>query len=323
MSIKVSIIIPNYNHAPFLAKRIDSVLAQSYLNFEVIILDDNSNDHSINVISKYKNHPKVHCIVQNENNSGSPFKQWLKGIGLASGELVWMAESDDFAEPDFLNEILNIFKTHPELDLVYSNSLVVDENDNVIRPYNTRWIPYDPDRWEKFQILDIESEINNYMLWGTSIPNASAVVFKKEKFIKYYPLDVINYKICGDWYVWSNFILRGKVGYTPKYLNYFRKHANTQSSSGNVEKEKVLFLETLAVTNFILGKIEANSSLEKKVKNYHVNKFFINRGFDKKVLLSLAKLKFGLSMEYLPYILKYYFRIIVRKLSNRKLFKEL
>lgn len=319
----VSIIVPNYNHEEFLNKRLESIFNQTYQDFEVILLDDLSTDNSAAIISSYANHPKVSHIVINENNSGSPFKQWLKGIELASGKLIWLAESDDFAEPVFLEELISVFKAHPEVDLVYSNSLVVDENDNVVRPYNTRWNPYDANRWEKFHKLDKVMEINDYMLWGTSIPNASAVVFKKEKFLEYCPTDLINFKVCGDWYIWSNFILQGKAAYLPKYLNSFRRHANNQSSSGNVEKEKLLFLESLAVTNSILSKIKANKGLRRRVKNFHIKKFFINRGFDKKVLLSLVTLKFGLGMEYLPYILKYYFRTVVRKFSNRKFFTEL
>ena len=72
----VSVIIPNYNHAPFLKERIDSVLNQSFDNFEVIILDDKSTDHSKEVIESYRNHEKVVHIEYNSQNSGSTFKQW-------------------------------------------------------------------------------------------------------------------------------------------------------------------------------------------------------------------------------------------------------
>ena len=55
----ISIIIPNYNHAPYLTERIESVLNQTYQNFEVIILDDCSTDNSREIIEKYANNPKV------------------------------------------------------------------------------------------------------------------------------------------------------------------------------------------------------------------------------------------------------------------------
>ena len=76
----VSVIVPCYNHAPYLQARIDSIINQTYQNFELILLDDLSPDNSAEIILSYKNHPKVsHCII-NEKNSGSTFAQWNKGL---------------------------------------------------------------------------------------------------------------------------------------------------------------------------------------------------------------------------------------------------
>ena len=64
----VSVIIPNYCHAPYLRQRIDSVLAQSYPDFEVVLLDDCSTDGSREVIERYRNHPRIKQIVYNDRN---------------------------------------------------------------------------------------------------------------------------------------------------------------------------------------------------------------------------------------------------------------
>ena len=90
---KVSVVIPNYNHARFLPKRVDSVLRQTFQDFDLILLDDCSTDDSRSILSKYADDPRVK-IEFNEVNSGSSFKQWNKGVGLARGEYVWIAESD-------------------------------------------------------------------------------------------------------------------------------------------------------------------------------------------------------------------------------------
>ncbi|ENV48656.1 hypothetical protein P255_00165 [Acinetobacter brisouii CIP 110357] len=74
--IKVSVIIPNYNHHKFLHARLDSILKQTYQNFEIIILDDCSTDESRDIIELYRNHPKVSHIIYNTKNSGSSFIQW-------------------------------------------------------------------------------------------------------------------------------------------------------------------------------------------------------------------------------------------------------
>ena len=91
----VSVVIPNYNHGKYLRERIDSVLAQSFQDFEIIILDDKSTDDSLSIINEYKDNPHVAHIIVNEQNTGNPFIQWEHGISLAQGEYIWIAESDD------------------------------------------------------------------------------------------------------------------------------------------------------------------------------------------------------------------------------------
>src|SRR5688572_4442057 len=102
----VSVIIPNYNHAEYLRNRIDSVLNQTFQDIEVILLDDYSADRSLEILREYSDHPKVSHIVANDANSGSTFRQWEKGIDLAIGDWVWIAESDDWCETTFLESVL-------------------------------------------------------------------------------------------------------------------------------------------------------------------------------------------------------------------------
>ena len=102
MPPKVSVIVPNYNYARYLKARIDSILNQTFQDFELILLDDCSTDNSAEVLEGYRTHPLVAHLVVNTQNTGSPFAQWFRGIGLAQGEYIWIAESDDLAEPTFL-----------------------------------------------------------------------------------------------------------------------------------------------------------------------------------------------------------------------------
>ena len=92
----VSVIIPNYNHAAYLRQRIDSVLNQTYRNFEVVILDDCSSDHSREIIESYRESERVTKIIYGDKNSGSTFEKFERVISVESGEFIWIAESDDF-----------------------------------------------------------------------------------------------------------------------------------------------------------------------------------------------------------------------------------
>ena len=97
----VSVILPNYNHAEFLPERLDSIYNQTYQNLEVIILDDCSTDESVSILNNYKNHPKTAHFVINKENTGSPFIQWEKGFKLVKGDVIWIAESDDYCDLNF------------------------------------------------------------------------------------------------------------------------------------------------------------------------------------------------------------------------------
>ena len=108
----VSVIIPNYNHARYLDERMQSVLGQTYQNIEVIILDDCSTDNSREVIERYRNDPKVTSIVYNDSNTGKPFQQWNKGIGLAAGDIIWLAESDDTCDAEMLERLVKLYMAH-------------------------------------------------------------------------------------------------------------------------------------------------------------------------------------------------------------------
>lgn len=126
-----SVIIPNYNHAPYLHERIDSVLNQTFKDFEVILLDDKSQDGSCEILLSYQSNPHVTHIVLNERNSGSTFKQWHKGFELSQGKYIWIAESDDFADIHFLQSAYDVIQKESNVTLAYFKSNIVDASSKI------------------------------------------------------------------------------------------------------------------------------------------------------------------------------------------------
>ena len=219
----VSIIIPNYNHEPYLEQRIDSVLNQSYRDFEVIILDDCSTDNSREVIEHYRGHEKISQIVYNEQNSGSTFKQWEKGISLSKGEWIWIAESDDWCELKFLEELLMQAADNDAVSLVFCNSLRFKENK----------ILYFSHLIYLSKRISGNEYISDRMIKGNTIMNASMAIFKKTKY-SMIPKDWMDYKYCGDWLFWIYIMLGSEIIEFGKVLNYFRTH------EGNVSNNAVI-----------------------------------------------------------------------------------
>jgi glycosyltransferase involved in cell wall biosynthesis len=223
-----SVIIPNYNHAAFLEKRIESVLNQSYNDFEIIILDDHSTDESRIIIEKFRRIEKIKHIVFNKKNSGSAFIQWMKGIKLARGNWIWIAESDDFADSTFLEKI-NRKNSSDKTGLVFCRSNLINEKGEAIILYSFSSMP-DPGACPVFAedfSMDGNAFIGRYMLQMNSIPNASAVVFRKD-LVDFSIFDHIGKtKLFGDWLFWIHLLRKTSVSYIHEKLNYFRFHEGT------------------------------------------------------------------------------------------------
>ena len=228
----VSVIIPNYNHAPFLNQRIDSVLNQTFQDFELIILDDCSTDASREILEAYRKHPCVSKIIYNKVNSGSTFRQWQKGIAASKGTLIWIAESDDMATPDFLSLIAPLFVSNSKLGLAYAQSYRISAAGAVIGNWGFHTEDLDQQLWLSDFTIDGREFAKKYLLYKNPIPNASAVVFKKSLYEQVGGAD-IRYKINGDWYLYSKILAVCDLAFVSKPLNYFREHEN-KGSTGNI-----------------------------------------------------------------------------------------
>jgi glycosyltransferase involved in cell wall biosynthesis len=215
----VSIIIPNYNHGQYLQQRIDSVINQSFTDFEIIILDDYSNDNSKDIIEQYKAHPKVSKIEYNTYNAGSPFIQWEKGIKMAEGTYIWIAESDDYCLPSFLDTCILQLKENPSVGIAYTNStLLRNELEEDVKHI-----------FEENVSQSGISIINKYFIFDNYIPNASAVVFRKSLINQKILEKLRSYKWCGDWFLWVSLLKKSNLIYIPQKLNIYRRHAKSTS----------------------------------------------------------------------------------------------
>lgn len=248
---KVSVIVPNYNHAPFLHQRIDSVLGQTFQDFELILLDDGSSDDSRSILSSYAASPRIR-VDFSAANSGSTFKQWNRGVGLARGAYVWIAESDDYAEPRYLERLVGALDSEPRAAFVYCRSRRVSASGTVGSYQDSDVISIDPLRWTSDFVCDGREECRNFFSVGNVVVNASAVVFRKAVYEQVGGADE-SFRWCGDWQLWAAMALTGKVLYIAEPLNYFRSHESSVTS--NVKDSPLAAREYLRVIHWILGRV--------------------------------------------------------------------
>lgn len=257
----VSIIVPNYNHSRYLKQRIDSIIDQIYRDFELILLDDLSTDNSRDIIEQYRHHPKVSNIVFNSVNSGSPFKQWEKGIKLATGKYVWIAESDDCADQSFLKSLMDIAEENPAIGLAFCGSNTVDDNGKIIN--EAKWeIEVNKGFYYCGDGYDI---CVKYLFSRPLIPNASGAIFKRENFLQVNE-SYKNYKVCGDWQFWVDISFASEVVYLPQQLNVFRQSDTSVSRVKTKDNYKFFLLEKLKIGLYVYEKCNKNISLIDRLK---------------------------------------------------------
>lgn len=249
---KVSVVVPNYNHCEYLAQRLDSILQQTFQDFEVIILDDCSTDNSREVIERYRGHPKVTSILYNEKNSGSPFRQWEAGVSIARGDWLWIAESDDYASHLFLETMLGAFKSLENIGLLYCDSHCVIGQQVQSKTFAT-WKndAFNTKRWSERHYNAGREEIESFLLERGTINNTSAVLFDREVFLRSKPFDR-QFRYVGDKYAFVKVLANSDVGYVELPLNYYR------ADQGNTPKHSVDFMDYVFEQFHIMDWISRN-----------------------------------------------------------------
>ena len=251
---RVSVIIPNYNYAEYLAERIKTIVDQEYLIYEIIILDDASSDDSVPVINKIISTLNIDCrLIINESNSGNPFAQWLKGVELARGDYIWIAEADDLSEPGFLDEVLQQFKD-PSVAMSYCQSKQMDSECKILCDDYLDYVSdVSSDKWSECYVENGLDEIRTCLAIKNTIPNVSAVVFERNALLhvlKEKIKEIKEYFVAGDWLTYIFILNKGKIAFSPKAYNLHRRHQHS-----------------VTIGNFNLSQLEEILGVQQKVRN--------------------------------------------------------
>jgi glycosyltransferase involved in cell wall biosynthesis len=314
---RVSIIIPNYNHASFLEQRLNSVFNQTYQNFEVILLDDASTDNSLTILEKYKNHPKVSHFVVNEFNTGSPFKQWFKGIELAKGEFIWIAESDDYSDLDFLFKTVELADSLADFGFIFTDLYPIEnqiETKSLIET-NTALNKFHESEDGVFDTVD---KISSYLIKNLIIYNASSVLFNKNALRKI-DLEILNdFKNTGDRFVYISIALKFKCYYLNQPLNYFRIH-QTNTTNLNIENGSI-FLDRLRIIRYFIQDINVSKYSRINLFTFFKGQYFnsINFKFYSELTITLKELYKFKYISLMKFI-NFYLYILLNKYSNNSL----
>ena len=227
----VTCVIPNYNYARYLERRLQSVAEQTYRVDEAIILDDNSTDDSDAAIQalipRYRSRfPGGIHYVRNRENCGV-FRQWLRGAQMAHGDLVWIAEADDDASPRLVSRLVHAFRFDPTVKLAYAQSALMDTASSVyMAAYLAHTDSISPTRWRSHWIAPFAELLANGLAMRNLIPNVSGALMDRQA-LRQVGEQPLAYRTAGDWLVYVTVARQGSVAFWPESLNFFRRHAGS------------------------------------------------------------------------------------------------
>jgi glycosyltransferase involved in cell wall biosynthesis len=253
----VTVIVPNYNHESFLPERLDSIFGQSIKNIQIVLLDDASSDKSVAVLRETLPDPRVQLSI-NETNSGSAFRQWAKGLSLALGDFIWVAESDDSCESHMLSALLSS-TAHREVAIAFAATEIMTESGapvpEALTPYLAR---FGAAKFDRDFVMSGAEFVRAGFGVLCAIVNASAAIIRRTLLIEALP-HAQSFVMCGDWFIYLHCLKVGEVAYTARARNFFRRH-NT-STVHRVEGTDVYFAERLRIANYVSENFRIPSSL--------------------------------------------------------------
>jgi glycosyltransferase involved in cell wall biosynthesis len=208
--VKVSFVVPCYRLAHLLAECVDSILAQSYRDFEVLIMDDCSPDATPEVAASFDDARVRH--VRNETNLRH-LANYNKGIQLARGEYVWLISADDrLRSTEVLARFVAVLDQHPEVGFVFCPAVTFDgrTEGGLTVSHGTA------------DIIFRDGEFLRRLLRANCVPAPAALVRRRSyERAGLFPLDL---PFAGDWYLWSVFALYDDVAYLAEPMVNYRLH---------------------------------------------------------------------------------------------------
>lgn len=211
-----SVVIPLFNKEGCIAKTLDSVLAQSFRDFEVIVVDDGSSDGSAGIVAAI-NDARIKYISQ---KNGGPSSARNTGIKAATGEMVAFIDADDIWLPDYLREMDKLIDDFPDA-VVYGMNYGVIEGEKVVCKETASYRGYLDDRWESFPFFYC----------------TSSTCCRKSTLVRLGGFDV-RMMYGEDCDMWYRLLLEGKGVIDTRVFAYYNKDVEDSLTRSNMPLEK-------------------------------------------------------------------------------------
>jgi GT2 family glycosyltransferase len=183
---------------------------------------------------------------------------------MATSQYVWIAESDDAADPLLLETLLQTAQAHPTAVLVYAQTLLMDENSRTLHSFQQN---YDylfgarAARWKESYFARGVDELREYFLLHNVVPNASGALIRRDAFLAAGGANPW-YRLNGDWAFYTRLLEHGDIAFVPAPLNHFRVHAQTQRQAANASG--AVYEELLTLADDLVARHSPPRAIQKK-----------------------------------------------------------
>jgi len=226
---RVSVVVPNYNYASYIEQRLTSIYSQSYPVYEVLLLDDGSVDGSVAIAERVANQAnRTLHVVQCDKNSGNVFSQWQRATQLARSPLLWIAEADDSAAPEFLTVLANEFDDSTGVAFCDSKQIGVN-GEHLSNSYQHYFAKVDSRLFSQNFKLDGHIFAARAMAVRNTILNVSGVLWNNALLAQCFAKvgdELGSYQMAGDWRIYLELLnMNGvSVSFVAESLNMHRRH---------------------------------------------------------------------------------------------------
>ena len=280
MKPDVSILMPSYNYEKYIARAIDTVICQSFINWELVIIDDGSKDDSVNIIKQYKD-KRIKLYTQSNHGVTNTLN---RALNLSKGKYICFLDADDKYHPDKLKKQLKLI--NKGYDFVVTKVEAIDENGA------KSTLDYFDSSWNSYNTKTVLGENIVFEFLHKNYFCKSSVMLKRSIFDKY---GLFNEKLIAayDLELWLRFISNITISRHNDILTYYRWHNKNETATNNyrIRAELLLVLDKYLSEN--VHKNEYNL-LNKYIEN--INLCFqennLSKGF---VALQLIKNKYHLN----------------------------
>lgn len=292
-NLLISIVTPLYNHSRFLKERVNSILNQTFSEFEWVIIDDCSTDGSQDVIQNLASHDSRVRFVYHKENIGMAATT-REAIHMTSGKYVYRAESDDVCELYFLEEMINILERHQNLGFAFCKAKHMDENGFIWGGIRQ---PQNDIMWTGKELF--RELLNNNFIAGSNI------VFDRTAAAAVGGFGISPFKTACDYHLNLRMCLKYDAYYLSKPLAYHRIHSSNLSRTAITNFDtNSLFVESYELIDDVFNAIPERYSSLKQLRKYAIRKITLRYGVSW-YLKALMSKQWNIAREILRGIEKY------------------